>query len=114
MFNYLLWLAGQKSKTLRRSSRSRQRSLTLELLGERIVLSAGNSIPSFIGPMLPGSGDFVWLPAAGGNGLVPVTSNYDDPFVRPSHVAWMNLADFDSLTPTRLSGRYARIDEDPW
>jgi hypothetical protein len=112
MSSYLRQLAGRKGKTLWRSSRSRKTCLILELLGERIVLSAGGSLPSFIDPVLPGAGDFVWSPAAVGNGLVPVSSNYDDPFVRPSNVAWMNLADFDSANPTNLSGPHVVIEDE--
>jgi hypothetical protein len=74
MFNYLRHLAGRKCKTRQRSSRSRQSCLSVELLGERFLLSAGSSMPAFIDPMLPTR-----------DGLVPVSSNYDDPFARPAH-----------------------------
>src|SRR5690348_9035556 len=105
MSSYLLQLAGRKGKRPRSSSRSRQACPTLELLGERILLSAGNSIPPFIGPLLQGPDGFGWPAAAAGNGLVPVSSNYDDPFARQALVKWMDLADFDhdNSAPTRLS-----------
>ena len=76
MLNYLRQLAGRKGKTTRNSSRSRHGCLTLELLGERILLMAGSAIPPFIGPTLPGP-----------DRLVPVSSNYDDPFARAANVS---------------------------
>jgi hypothetical protein len=77
----------------------------LELLGERVLLSAGSSIPAFIGPTLAAS-----------DGPVPVSSNYDDPFVRAANVDWMDLADFDhdnGSGPTRLSGPRVLIRDMP-
>jgi hypothetical protein len=44
--------------------------------------------------------------------LVPISSNYDDPFVRPANVEWMNPADFDSASPTRLSGPRVVIEDE--
>src|SRR5712692_7130185 len=108
MLNYLRQLAGRKSKTLRGTtprsySRSRQVCLMVERLGDRILLAAGSSISPVLSPTLDGG-------AVADNDpdrLVPVSSYIDDPFVRPAHVAWMNLADFDhdnaSGSPTRLS-----------
>jgi hypothetical protein len=116
MLKYLRRLTDRKGKTPRKCSRSRQGRLTLELLGERILLSAGSSISPFIGPLLPGPGDFGWSAALADNGLVPVSSNYDDPFVRPDFVRWMDPADFDydnASGPTRLSGPRVLIRDMP-
>jgi hypothetical protein len=69
--------------------------LTLERLGERVLLTTGSSI----------------LP----DGLVPVSSNYDDPFAKPANVQWMDLADFDhdnGSGPIRLSGPRVRIEDE--
>ena len=101
MLNYFRQLAGRKGKTLRSASRARQRCLSLELLGERILLTAGSSILPFIGPMLPGT-----------DKLVPISSNYDDPFARAANVEWMDLADFDASSPTRLSGPRVVIEDE--
>jgi hypothetical protein len=114
--SYLGRLAGRKGKRPGRSSPSRNAYLTLELLGERILLSAGDAIPLFIGPTLPGPGDFGWSAARAGNGLVPVSSNYDDPFARQTFVNWMDLADFDhdnGSGPTRLAGPRVLIRDQP-
>jgi hypothetical protein len=109
MLNYLHYLVSRKGKTppgttARRSSRWRRVCLTLEQLGERILLTAGSSIPPFIGPRLLGP-----------DTLVPVSSNYDDPFVKPANVEWIDLADFDhgnGFGPTRLSGPRVRIEDE--
>src|SRR5262249_877001 len=96
MLKSLRRLASRKGETSRRSSRSRQGCLTLERLGERILLAAGTSLAA--------------------NGLVPISSNYDDPFARAAHVEWMDLADFDchgASVPTRLSGPRVLIRDTP-
>src|SRR5438477_8645851 len=110
MLNSWRRLAGRKGK------RSRQGGLTLEPLGERILLAAGSALPLLLGPTLAGSdgsGRSVATADQGLHRLVPVSSYYDDPFVRPTHVARMNLADFyhgnASGNPTELAGPRVQI-----
>ena len=78
MLNSWRRLAGRKGK------RSRQGGLTLEPLGERILLAAGSALPLLLGPTLAGSdgsGRSIAVADHGLDRLVPVSSYYDDPFV---------------------------------